>query len=691
MTSSGRRVKKRNFDESDGNLLRSNKTRRSKGGRKASRKKSSKSKSLRPQRAAAKNALTLFSKITGTSTDGEDEDGSGVDTSESESTVQDSNIESDGSDKNLQNEQRRHLKGKEISLDDSDLVKHQKGREIHVNAGNRTRLVLKLPLRESNKPVARESIVFKCSNQADLVGPSSKVPQEAIDRNGKCMNSQDPGYSLRDYGKHNTTEVPEAVRLDKVDYFNLSEDYKNGEIRWGGVRARTSKRLRSGEATTANAFSRTSLFLEGRHEKQNNFRWCIKTGRESVSEFPDLQMQKLQVNVDGTLITDGKDIGDDTSSRADGIENLNSVECRDYNKTSKAHDMADWNATASVNNENMADLPPEDSDKALKSHDMSTWNATASSVDNGNKDDLPSEQTKNRPSLISTKLRLKGISRDSEDPCEQETKSSVGNLENGKCNLLDKPLDMEQDSVVPEDKTTNRINSDHGDSGSLESDTWRDKNAMSSIKDTEESHHLHRKNMYTAVYRRAKSHKGKTTSEGDGDGKGGSTSNASNHNPSVGVDIREDSIDGSCGTQSTGLKASTSPDVVADDVKQAKGPEPGYMLRNNQNSSMSRRQLPQEERGSSSRMTVGLRSTRNRRANHHLRETSPVDTTRKLSKPARKGTWLMLTTHEGGSRYIPQLGDEVVYLRQVSCSRNLLLSCFVHSILELWFSLLNLH
>ncbi|KAF4361473.1 hypothetical protein F8388_012933 [Cannabis sativa] len=242
-------------------------------------------------------------------------------------------------------------------------------------------------------------------------------------------------------------------------------------------------------------------------------------------------------------------------------------------------------------------------------------------------------------------------------------KSSVDNLENGKYNLLnDRPLVTEQDLVVPEDKTANRLNLDRGDGGPLESDTQCDKNAVSSIKDSVESHQLPKKNMYTVVYRRTRSQKAINTSGGGGEGKGGSTSNARNHNPSR-LDVCEESIDGSCGTQSTGLKGSASTNVT-DNVKLTEGHESGYVLRNNQNSSMSKRRLSHEEWGSSSRTTVGLRSSRNRRGNHHLRETSLIDTTRKSNKSSGKGTWLMLTTHERGSRYIPQLGDEVAYLRQ---------------------------
>jgi PH-interacting protein len=67
-------------------------------------------------------------------------------------------------------------------------------------------------------------------------------------------------------------------------------------------------------------------------------------------------------------------------------------------------------------------------------------------------------------------------------------------------------------------------------------------------------------------------------------------------------------------------------------------------------------------------MTARLRSTRNRKASYHFRDTSPVDG-RKLHQSAKKASWLMLSMHEEGSRYIPQQGDEVAYLRQVSLKR----------------------
>ncbi|KAH7513458.1 hypothetical protein FEM48_Zijuj12G0202000 [Ziziphus jujuba var. spinosa] len=633
MTSSGRRVKRRNLDECDGNSVRNNNVRMSRNGRKTSKRKSSTSKSLRPERAAARKALTLFSKITGTSTDGEDEDGLEGDTSESESNLQDSNIESDGSDKYLQNERRKHLKGKEISLDQSeDMSKPHGGHEIHLNGGNRRRLVLKLPLRDSSKSVVLESNMYKGDNQADLVGPSSKVPQGTIERNGNLVTSQESRCSPEVCSKIERT----GVQLDSVgDHLNLSEGCKNGEIRWGGVRARTSKRLRLGEATPSDAFAGTSLCLDAHHQKENNVSACQKSVKDCGPNSSDIDNRNYGFKMDEVVIMDGKNMGGGTSKglidSGNSIEHLSFSEQRDYDKPSETIDMTASRSTSSA-------------------HDKS-------------RTDLLHERNENLP-LISTKLRLKRTLMDPKSPCKQEMKSLVENLDDGRCNsLYESALGKEQDSTVPDGDTNKRINSDRGNGGSLESDNQEEKNAMSTIQDSVESHSQKNK-MYSAVYRRAKTHRGTINVDGDGDGKDESTSNINNNSLRVGDDIHEDSIDIARTTRSIGLKALTgSQKLVPDDKKLGQVHDSGYSFRSNQNSSMSRRQLLQEEWGSSSKVTVGLRSTRNRRGNYSTRETSPVDK-RKSNKPSKKGSWLMLSTHEEGSRYIPQLGDEVAYLRQ---------------------------
>jgi hypothetical protein len=60
--------------------------------------------------------------------------------------------------------------------------------------------------------------------------------------------------------------------------------------------------------------------------------------------------------------------------------------------------------------------------------------------------------------------------------------------------------------------------------------------------------------------------------------------------------------------------------------------------------------------------TVGFRSTRNKRDNFDLTYPHLLG---KRNQGSSKHSWLMLREHEDSYRYIPQLGDDVMYLRQV--------------------------
>lgn len=307
----------------------------------------------------------------------------------------------------------------------------------------------------------------------------------------------------------------------------------------------------------------------------------------------------------------------------------------------------------------------KDHDQSPKSVHMAPWDASTSSCLDKDRTIFSPEQNE-KLTTVSTKLRLRRISRDP-SPCKQEMFSVVENLENGRCNTLHESLSsMEQDPVVPEDDGTPKFIPDDRYNGSRESDNQSDKNVISGIHESVESH-LNKNKMFSAVYRRVKPHRGRINLEGDSGIKEEGclyTSNTSNHNLIAGVDFNDDSVDGGRRTRSMGLKASAhDPSSVDHDDKMGQGHEPGYTFRSNQKSSMDKFQLRNEEQGSSSRTTVGLRSTRNRRSSY--RDMNPMDR-RKSHQSARKVSWLMLSTHEESSRYIPQLGDEVVYLRQVS-------------------------
>lgn len=82
----------------------------------------------------------------------------------------------------------------------------------------------------------------------------------------------------------------------------------------------------------------------------------------------------------------------------------------------------------------------------------------------------------------------------------------------------------------------------------------------------------------------------------------------------------------------------------------------------------------QGSRGTSSRDSIEVsdqlhqrtRSGRNRHDRDEYIASDPGILTRRMSnRHVKKLSWLMLSQHEEGYRYIPQRGDEVVYLRQV--------------------------
>ncbi|WCJ23351.1 WD40/YVTN repeat-like-containing domain Bromodomain [Euphorbia peplus] len=546
MTSSGRRVKRRNLDECDGNSFRSNRSRKSRMGQKTSRRKSSTSKALRPQRAAARNALTLFSKITGTATDGEDEDSSDGDLSEGESSLQNSSLQSDESEISLQNGGSRDSKGKEVSLESEDFVKSHEFSESPVSTGNRRRLVLKLPVRDSTKVFMSENKTTN-NHEVDLVGSSSSMaPPEA--------RSTDQGQSSSNPGRRG--------QLDN-NHSDLLEGYKNGEIKWGGVKTRTSKRPRFGDGASLAPCVKSSD-LSHEEGKENNMDDCL------VSHNPN---------------------GTTSSSLVDKVYGLN----------------IDGSATGTA---------------AIR----------VTSNGNGN----PHEFEKSNKHT-SSKLCIKSRKTPTDSSEIQESEECKQN----------------PDSEVPESDNTNRASPVGKCDEGQQPDAQIDETSTPSLDGSEVSG-SRQKNMYTVVYKRSKLSRDRTSSGGDS----GIRESISHDEHNTRSDLHKESTNG----------VHKMEEVVADDPTSSNTAlrpeqESDDKYRNTHNGSTSRCQFLNEEWGSSSKMTVGLRSTRNRRTSYYFQDASPVDR-RKSHQSSKRASWLMLSMHEEGSRYIPQLGDEVAYLRQ---------------------------
>jgi PH-interacting protein len=250
-------------------------------------------------------------------------------------------------------------------------------------------------------------------------------------------------------------------------------------------------------------------------------------------------------------------------------------------------------------------------------------------------------------------------------------KDSLDNQGNGGCDLsTDKSANMTQYPVkemLEHDGSSGNTPEYKGD-GLEESDTRIGEISMPSLDDSVGSR-SHPKKMFDVVYRRSKPGRGKINSERDGSIREETSIACNPHLDSRG-DSYEGTIGGSHRLHSMGSKGTHDANIAINDLHLGQGHESDDTCRDTHNGSVSRFQLPCEEWGSSSRMTVRLRSTRNRKASCHFHDTSPVDGKRKLHQSAKRASWLMLSMHEEGSRYIPQQGDELAYLRQVTWKRR---------------------
>ncbi|KAJ8766361.1 hypothetical protein K2173_022420 [Erythroxylum novogranatense] len=599
LTSSGRRVKRKNLDECDDNLLKNNGTRKSRMGRKLSKRKSATSKALRPQRAAARNALTLFTKLTGSASDGEDEDDLEGDSSESESMLQDSIIDSSGSDRSFQNEQIRHWKGKEVSLDDSDNFAWSHELPVaQTNVGDRQRLVLKLPIRNTNKMASPDSAQPQYENHVNLTGPSCKPPVAAVQVNGNHKTALDNEPSTK--GNCTPAEGQEREQINNY-YPHLSDGYRNGDIKWGGAKARSSKRQRVREASSSAIQTGCGVGPGNDNEEDNKLNGYIKPSQDKMAE--------------DTLF----------NGKLDKIDNY-----EDMNYVANSKDQPEFDVGL-------------DSDELRNTG----WMADGNRSHPGLKDSVTS---------VATKLRIR-------------SNTTVQDLVDGQGNNIcaPSPDNVAETNLMPvfevHDHDGTDSNSPDNEGRKLHnSDAQIDGITRSNLDEALESQ-VHPKKRYDVVYRRSKSCRTKTGTECDG-GARESALYASNGDVETIKDCNEGTKVTDDRPRSTCMKEHVEGhNTLSNNPNLDKEHELEDTKINSRRSSLSRCQLPSEEWGSISRMAVGLRSTRNRRTSYHFHDTSPVD--RRKSYPSgKRGSWLMLSMHEEGSRYIPQLGDEVVYLRQ---------------------------
>ncbi|KAI3968727.1 hypothetical protein MKX01_028877 [Papaver californicum] len=621
-TSSGRHIKRRNLDERDGTLPRSNISKKSRTGRKVKGRKSSRSKSLRPQRHSARSFTHKVLKWIATSTDDEENVGSESGSLESESVPPDSNIESNESDGSLN---QRHSKGKATMFDESENVpKTFVPAESQVT---RRRLVLKLPARDSKRPISMENSKLDCGRPVAVLGSSSKAPQAIT---GEYIQDQwTSSRNMIDSLQQSCGDI--GVRLpgepEKVeDQLDLSAGYKG----WGEVKARSTKRFRSGDAFPMGGFHVSKANLD-------------------QSSFPKLEMQTNDCKTDTEVY-----------NRASTSGSLNVIIPKeqspsDGNGTSKGSSLVPCNGNSILESE----AQPGPSGSGYHVEPLEGLN----SVVDGKKvfmngSDHFQDVKENIPRIF-TKFKIRSRWKDQDSslkinsivPVEEDIASA--GFDSGVRTVREQSFTL---GLCLEHEGTCRRNVDNGDETGFvisESQTsLHDSSRLCSDRDSK---------MFTAVYRRTKSCKARSNSEGDG-GLEESTSNASIHNHDQLADCPEGARGGigRCGSMKASRLELTGENCSFKRTESGHGSAETSSRRAQKFTVNTRDQHLGRESRSSPKVAVGLRSCRNRKDNHL---DYPLEE-RKSHHKMNKLSWLMLVKQEECCRYIPQKGDEVAFLRQ---------------------------
>ncbi|XP_073113760.1 uncharacterized protein [Elaeis guineensis] len=682
-TSSGRRIKKRNLDERDGTTLsRTHRPRRSRNGRLASRKKSSKSKSLRPQRRAARNALNLFSKITGASTDGEDEDDSESSTSESDSLLPDSNTQSVESDKSMQNKQIKHAREKEVSRDEYEDVAKPSPIESQANTGSRRRLVLKLPRRDAKAILSSERTRVECDEQDGLVKSLAKA--------NSGLGNSNRTYKPAHISSNTADDIREIGLTEKSDKPNLSAGYQGSTIKWGEVKLRSSKRLRLGDASVTDTWPARNAFPGGPSIIGSDTHGHLKS-EDEYGTSSNSRIQAYGNSLDRMGYKDKAQVEDGVSQGLGGagVEELSSdsrekslipAQLSPYiDQQNKFTIRVTCNGNITESTTRMDDEyreSPQNSeskgiDVLLKGSEVLNDNKNGYLFSSENNADHDQVEKNAQPSCLRLRIRSRELAKETGNSFSKLKSVAVEDWRSSDCELMsDSPTPNEQNvvSVVhEEDEGTSGQSLEHGawNNAPESLEMWANKNGAPSIShDSKQLQAESHGKMYNAVYKRSKSSRCRKNSDGDFHGVDESTSNCNNQTGKMKADLNDDVADGVRQRRSMGTRASTNevtPKAGSFQVKQGHGSletsrSGGRLILNGGD------QLLSDEWKSTSHMTVGLRSARNRRENYSSRVPRPLD--KRKYQPLRKLSWLMLLEHEESYRYIPQQGDEVAYLRQ---------------------------
>ncbi|CAN6295358.1 unnamed protein product [Urochloa humidicola] len=550
VTSSGRRVRKKILDEPDvARVSRPHRGRKSRNGRSSKRKRSPKSRGLRPQRRAARNALSFLSKI-GASTEEDDDD--------SEGSFSDSELNTDSTE-GEQLEQSGHLRfSREEDVTQPSQFTDNKG-----NSGTGRKLVLRISRRDLKIPFPSGSGQAECSTQDKTVNSFALANHESVE----------PELTVED---GHSSGCKAELRTDG-DLHDGSALHSNNSIRWGEVKARSSKRYKysdpaGGLWSTSNAASQD---IEG-------------SGSQVMPhEYNDGIQQSVGQNVreiqPGIIL--------------DNIQENHSTD--EYN----GEDFVDKEKISNVNN-----ACADGAHNSVQAHNTS------------------------QPSL-KLKFKSKGSA----------AVGNIMNVEHGKA------VQYDDDFSISQPRNVDLLNA-----------------SKSSQECTDKSTGLHdSKNllfdspkMCTAVYRRSKP---KNRKKMDSDGYANEDSTSISNDDGGYQPPQYSPVTAASGRLRRSTRKSfphNGDGTPRDDISQVKDSYSSY------EASTSGRRIVTDVREvmwRSASKTVGLRSARNKRESSNCPDTHPLG---KKHQAPIKYSWLMLHEHEDSYRYIPQLGDEVMYLGQ---------------------------
>ncbi|XP_020194741.1 uncharacterized protein [Aegilops tauschii subsp. strangulata] len=555
VTSSGRRVKKRNLDEHDAaTVSRPHRARKSKNGRSSKRKRSPKSRGLRPQRRAARHALSFLTKM-GASTDEDEEDSESL----SDSELNTESIEAEPSAWYS----RPRLGRESNQYDSEDVTQPSHFTETRGSSGNTRKLVLRIP---------RRDLKVEFPSAVSVMGGrhGSVEPELAFEPGSSSVCKAEPpadGGQSTTFGLHDVSSV-----------------YSNSTIKWGEVKQRSSKRCKFGDSSAGDMWpsSNNAVSQDG--------------GKSGVQKTPHEYGNAMQQTVEQTV---------QKSERAICLDSIH-----------ENHD---------------TDVYSEDN---LLGEERTTNNINTH-VEEVNNEECNQQSHSTSQSTIKLKLvRSRGIPDAKGSPDKSKT-TAVGSDVNSECDKVP----MQHD----EDPTTNQHISSDFPSASRDFQECTD--GSTGFHDSRKFHSESGKTI--AVYQRSKLSKHKKKLDSDsGNGDSTSVSNddggyqPSEYSPvAPGTGNLRRSTRRSCAYTDGGARNAIS-----------------HVKNSSHEASTSGRQIGADvhEWGSPSK-TAGLRSTRSRVPDTHSLAEKPQ---------VSSNCWLMLLEHEDIYRYIPQHGDEVMYLRQ---------------------------